>query len=878
MKTNNISSKLKKLLVALLIIVPLLKTNATNYYVSQLSGSETNNGLSTNSPFLRLQQSESFTQPGDTVFVMNGTYTNDYQNGDVLTIFKSGTSNAWITYKNYPNHSPIVKLKSNNWQGINIQGAKYIIIDGFIVIGSNDDMTLAQAQALQSNLDNPATSGNGIAISKQFSNPSNRPHHIIVRNCKVSKCGGGGIVAGQADYITIENNVISECAWYSPYDSSGISLYQNWNSDNEIKIRNFITGNICYRNQNYIPFFVTGTITDGNGIIIDDFRNTQFNSTVGEYLGQTYIANNLIFDNGARGIHCYFSDNVIVVNNTCYKNCQSSLIKDGEFTAFDSKNIKFINNIAYPDENVPPIKSYFASNLVVDYNLWAYNSSLADPIGNNFITLSPDFISPSTNPLEANFRILPTSAARNSGTSNFAPLTDFDGNARPSGGAYDIGAYEFVATANTVSVTSVSLNPVSATILVNGAQQLNATVAPTNATNQNVSWTSSNAAVASVNNSGLVTGIAAGNATITATTQDGNKTATSQITVSQLSSNSTEIVSAPSAINQNSTNELKISYSAAQAGKIWAGLFDSSWNYVGGGSDYVVNANTSGTVSINATVTNVPVGTGYKWYVELADSNDATIDGTAKIQENVTVTGVTTPTFSNSTEIVSAPSTINQNSTNELRITYSAAQAGRIWAGLFDSSWNYIGGGSDYVVNANTSGTVSINATVTNVPVGTGYKWYIELANSNDATIDGTAKVQENVTITGVTTPSSLLINSGFEDGLSSGWTSDWSGNSKIINQLKNSDYNDNFKVNVYPNPVVSNLNLTYNLKTEGNVTFQLHNSYGNQIKQFASKAKVAGEQTFNMDVSDLKTGIYFIKITTSDGEQVIKKILVNNN
>ena len=548
-----------------------------------------------------------------------------------------------------------------------------------------------------------------------------------------------------------------------------------------------------------------------------------------------------------------------------------------------------------------------------------------------------------------------------------------------------------------VSVTSISLNPVSATISVNGTQQLNATVAPTNATNKNVSWSSSNTAVASVNNSGLVTGIAAGNATITATTQDGNKTATCQITVNQLSSNSITIVSAPSTITQNSTNELRITYSAAQAGRIWAGLFDSSWNYVGGGSEYAVNANTSGTVSINATVTNVPVGTGYKWYVELADSNDVTIDGTARVQENVTVIAATTPTFSNSTEIVSAPSTINQNSTNQLRITYSAAQSGKIWAGLFDSSWNYVGGGSDYAVIANTSGTVTINATVTNVPVGTGYKWYIELADSNDITIDGTAKVQENVTVTGVTTPSLLLINPGFEDGLSSGWTSDW-GNSIITNQIKNSgvnalqigsqsggraqritagftagnqytlsawarlssvgsvgnigvicknssgaqlgnfygssitnfdaflnksvtftvpagtismevyayydgsssgklyvddfnlvtttpagisnknsDSNDSFKVDVYPNPVVSDLNLTYNLKTAGNVTFLLNNSYGNQIKQFSSKAKVAGEQTLNMDVSDLKNGIYFIRITNSDGEQVIKKILVNN-
>ncbi|NJM79591.1 MAG: carbohydrate-binding protein [Flavobacterium sp.] len=86
---------------------------------------------------------------------------------------------------------------------------------------------------------------------------------------------------------------------------------------------------------------------------------------------------------------------------------------------------------------------------------------------------------------------------------------------------------------NTIAVTSVSVSPTSATL--NGAgttRTLQATINPTNATNQNVTWTSSNTAVATVNSNGSVTAVANGTATITVTTQDGNKTATSQITVS----------------------------------------------------------------------------------------------------------------------------------------------------------------------------------------------------------------------------------------------------------------------------------------------------------------------------------------------------------
>ena len=82
----------------------------------------------------------------------------------------------------------------------------------------------------------------------------------------------------------------------------------------------------------------------------------------------------------------------------------------------------------------------------------------------------------------------------------------------------------------TVAVTGVTLNKTSTTILVNGTETLTATVAPDNATNKAVTWSTSNAAIATVNE-GTVTAKAAGTATITVTTADGNKTATCAVTV-----------------------------------------------------------------------------------------------------------------------------------------------------------------------------------------------------------------------------------------------------------------------------------------------------------------------------------------------------------
>ena len=92
------------------------------------------------------------------------------------------------------------------------------------------------------------------------------------------------------------------------------------------------------------------------------------------------------------------------------------------------------------------------------------------------------------------------------------------------------GNYSFTLTAE-VPVTGVKLNKTSRTIAVGKTAALTATVSPSNASNKNVTWKSSNTSVATVNSKGVVTGKKAGTATITVTTKDGNKTATCKVTV-----------------------------------------------------------------------------------------------------------------------------------------------------------------------------------------------------------------------------------------------------------------------------------------------------------------------------------------------------------
>ncbi len=92
---------------------------------------------------------------------------------------------------------------------------------------------------------------------------------------------------------------------------------------------------------------------------------------------------------------------------------------------------------------------------------------------------------------------------------------------QPSGGG----------TTTTVSVESVSLDKAELTLPRLGTYTLKATVNPSDASNKNVTWKSSDDKIATVDATGKVTAVAVGKATITVTTEDGGKTATCEVTV-----------------------------------------------------------------------------------------------------------------------------------------------------------------------------------------------------------------------------------------------------------------------------------------------------------------------------------------------------------
>ena len=117
-----------------------------------------------------------------------------------------------------------------------------------------------------------------------------------------------------------------------------------------------------------------------------------------------------------------------------------------------------------------------------------------------------------------------------SGTPTAAGASTFTVTATNDSGS-DSKVYTLTINPAPILVTGVTLKPTSLSLFTGDTATLTATVEPSNATNKNVTWESSNKSVATVDANGLVTAVSAGTATITVTTEDGNKTATCAVTV-----------------------------------------------------------------------------------------------------------------------------------------------------------------------------------------------------------------------------------------------------------------------------------------------------------------------------------------------------------
>lgn len=294
-------------------------------------------------------------------------------------------------------------------------------------------------------------SPNGVGVGGEYGD------HLVIADCRIHGCGQGGVSLMRCAVVTIENNRVWDNSATGIWQGSGISLYQQWDWPSTLPkgprdprdYQNVIRGNACWNNRNEVPNH-QGKRTDGNGIIVDDLRQTQdFNpqdpnprKNQPQY-GGVRVENNVCFNNGGRGIHSFLSSNVFIVNNSCALNGWDAEVGGAELSSGWSDGVVFRNNavLARPnglalwmmrDRDGGPLP-------VVDHNVLSgrvesLNETYALPPSN--LVADPAFI----NPAHGDVRLRSTSPAVGFGLRSGAPSVDRQGRRRA--GKVDAGAFQ----------------------------------------------------------------------------------------------------------------------------------------------------------------------------------------------------------------------------------------------------------------------------------------------------------------------------------------------------------------------------------------------------------------------------------------------------
>ena len=214
-----------RVITTVAILISYGAFSQSEYYVSGSLGSDSNAGTES-APFQSINKGISMLNPGDTVYVMEGVYTNNnfgtvdpstntnMSNPHVVTVNKSGTEDAYITLRNYPCHTP--KIKFDGRGGIIISNnMNYIIIEGFEVEGPSQDIDYSMAIAdreykilCAEDGDSSTNYNNAYFGGKGIWGGYGAHKHVIIRNNIVHDTPGSAIRFNDSDYITIEDNIV----------------------------------------------------------------------------------------------------------------------------------------------------------------------------------------------------------------------------------------------------------------------------------------------------------------------------------------------------------------------------------------------------------------------------------------------------------------------------------------------------------------------------------------------------------------------------------------------------------------------------------------------------------------------------------------------
>ncbi len=155
-----------------------------------------------------------------------------------------------------------------------------------------------------------------------------------------------------------------------------------------------------------------------------------------------------------------------------------------------------------------------------------------------------------------------------------------------------------------IQVTGVSLSQSTLSLKPGGTFNLTASVIPSNATNKDVSWSSSNTSVATVASDGTVTAIAPGTATITVTTADQGKTATCFVTVNAIPASSITLSNTTLSLTEGDNSQLSATVAPDNATNKAVSWSSSDTSVAIVADDGTVTAKSAGTATITCSSAN----------------------------------------------------------------------------------------------------------------------------------------------------------------------------------------------------------------------------------------------------------------------------------